>query len=139
MQSGTDRHLYSVHFVNENTGWIVGASGIILKTTTGGEATVVEDMKHKDLILPDNFMMYENYPNPFNSSTKIRFALSNSAHVTIKILDILGKEIETLVHGRYEPGYHDVIWNAENCSSGIYFYVIQADQLIQAKKMMLIK
>ncbi len=89
--------------------------------------------------IPANYELAQNYPNPFNPSTTINFNVPRSSDVSIKVFDILGKEIALLVNGRLNPGKYSVIWNAENAPSGTYFYVINADGFRDVKKMILIK
>ena len=88
---------------------------------------------------PVDFSLYQNYPNPFNPSTKIRYEIPTESKVTIKIYNILGKEVETLFEGQRLPGKYLLEWNAKNYSSGVYFYNIKAGNFIQTKKMILIK
>jgi hypothetical protein len=89
--------------------------------------------------LPETFMLSQNYPNPFNPSTTIRYALSQSGKVKLVVFDLLGREITTLVDVEQSAGWKEVVWNAKNVSSGIYFYSLQADNFNQMKKMVLIK
>ncbi len=71
---------------------------------------------------PENYLLYQNYPNPFNSSTIIKFQLSHKSFVTIKVYDITGKEISTLISTTKQPGTYAISFNAENYPSGVYFY-----------------
>lgn len=88
---------------------------------------------------PAHFELGQNYPNPFNPSTTIRFSVPSSGMVTVKVFDILGKEVATLVNGTLAAGYHMVRFNASNLSSGIYFYSLTAGNFTQIKKMTLLK
>ncbi|MEJ2104864.1 MAG: T9SS type A sorting domain-containing protein, partial [Ignavibacteriaceae bacterium] len=81
----------------------------------------------------------QNWPNPFNSSSVIRYAVPQSSNVIIKVYDILGNEIETLVNEEKPVGTYEITWTAVNLPSGAYFYQLKADDFIQTKKMMLIK
>ncbi len=92
-----------------------------------------------ELGLPKEFSLGQNYPNPFNPSTNIQFALPEQAEVTLKVYNLLGREISTLVSGRMNAGNHKIEFNASGLSTGLYFYRIQAGSFIQTKKMMLIK
>lgn len=136
--SGTSWWLECVHFVNETTGWTVGTLGIILKTTTGGVVTAVKYLSDTQPTVPKEIVLLQNYPNPFNPSTTIRFILGKSTFVTLKIYDLLGKEIETLVHGYKSSGGHQVRWTTNGLSSGIYFYRLQADNSVETKKLTLL-
>lgn len=92
-----------------------------------------------ELGLPKEFSLRQNYPNPFNPSTNIEFALPEQAEVTLKVYNLLGREISTLVSGRMSAGNHKIEFNASGLSTGLYFYRIKAGSFMQTKKMMLIK
>lgn len=85
------------------------------------------------------FTLNQNYPNPFNPSTTIKFAIPQSEFVTIKVYDILGKEITTLINEELNAGSHTKIWDAKNLSSGVYFYKLQAGKFSETKKMILVR
>jgi CubicO group peptidase (beta-lactamase class C family) len=85
------------------------------------------------------FNLAQNYPNPFNPSTKIQYAVSSRQLVTLKIYDLLGREIETLVNEEKPAGVYEINWNALKLSSGVYFYQLKAGEFIQTKKMILLK
>ncbi|MEO8445851.1 MAG: M12 family metallo-peptidase [bacterium] len=90
-------------------------------------------------IVPDKFHLENNYPNPFNPSTVIKFDVAKLQNVEITIYDMLGKEIENLVSERMQPGKYSVSFNAANYSSGVYYYKMETQDFIQTKKMLLIK
>ena len=85
------------------------------------------------------FALSQNYPNPFNPSTTIRYDILNSGIVTLKIYDILGREVKTLVNQYENGGTYDVNFDASNFSSGVYFYQLRAGSFISTKKMILLK
>ena len=89
--------------------------------------------------LPTDIYLDQNYPNPFNPSTNIRYSVPQTTNVVIKVFDILGKEIETLVNEEKPIGTYEIIWNADNLPSGIYFYRLQAGSFVETKKMVLMK
>ena len=89
--------------------------------------------------IPRTFTLKQNYPNPFNPSTKIRYSIPHSSKVIIKVFDVLGKEIETLVNEEKPVGTYEITWYAENLPSEVYFYQLQAGDFIQTKKMVLMK
>ena len=89
--------------------------------------------------IKSNNSLYQNFPNPFNPITVIRFNLANSSQVELKIYDILGKEVQNLVSGYLEAGEHNFQFNGGNLSSGIYFYELNVNGVKDIKKMMLIK
>jgi len=86
-----------------------------------------------------NFILNQNYPNPFNSNTKIKYSIPQSSPVQIKVFDVLGKEIQTLVNEEKPVGTYEITWNAENLPSGIYFYQLRAGSFIETKKMTLLR
>jgi hypothetical protein len=89
--------------------------------------------------LPENFILDQNFPNPFNPTTTIRFLIPERSLVTLKIYDILGNEVLTLINKYMEVGSYEVKFNANKYSSGIYLYKISAGDFISTKKMILIK
>lgn len=89
--------------------------------------------------LPLEFNLYQNFPNPFNPGTRIAYSIPRDEFVVIKIFDLLGNEIKTLVNEFQTQNYYEVQFNAENLSSGIYFYQMKAGEFIQTKKMILMR
>ena len=87
----------------------------------------------------NSFKVSQNYPNPFNPSTKIRYSVPQSSNVMIKIFDILGNEIKTLVDEEKSVGTYEVEFDATGLPSGIYFYSLNAGNYIETKKMVLMK
>jgi hypothetical protein len=87
----------------------------------------------------NDYSLEQNYPNPFNPSTKIVFQVPQSVNVSLKIYDVLGNEIVTLVNEEKGPGKYEIDFNASHLSSGIYFYTLRAGTYISIKKMVLIK
>jgi hypothetical protein len=102
-------------------------------------ANPLTDVNESNIDLPSSYSLSQNYPNPFNPATKIRYALPASSFVELKIFDILGNEITTLVKGEQTAGYHETEFNSGNLSSGIYFYRMQAGDYSISKKMILMK
>jgi flagellar hook assembly protein FlgD len=93
-------------------------------------------------IIPKEYHLEQNYPNPFNPVTKIKFGIPVSkspVHVRFIIYDITGRRIAKLIDDTLSPGEHEVMWNASDVPSGIYFYKIETDNFVDSKKMMLIK
>jgi hypothetical protein len=94
--------------------------------------------------LPQAFALLQNYPNPFNPETEIRFALPQASHVVIKIFNLLGEEVRTLVDEQREAGYHSMRWdgkdkNGKLVASGVYLYQLQAGTFFKVKKMALLR
>ncbi len=92
-----------------------------------------------EVSLPQEFLLSQNYPNPFNPGTKISFAIPSQEFVTIKVYDILGREVATLVNDYKTAGTYAVEFNAARFASGVYFYQMQAGNFIETKKMVLLK
>jgi len=92
-----------------------------------------------DEILPETFSLFQNYPNPFNAQTIIQYSLSEPSDVKIEIYDLLGREVGMILNGMQLAGNHQVIWNAEDLPSGMYFYKLQAGDYNETKKMVLLK
>ena len=89
--------------------------------------------------VPAEYKLFQNYPNPFNPSTNIRYQVSNNGFVTLKIYDVLGKEISTLVNEKHVAGTYEVAFNATQYPSGVYFYKLTTDRYTDTKKMILLK
>ncbi len=88
---------------------------------------------------PGAFHLYQNFPNPFNPTTTIPFAVARSSYVTLKIYNLLGEEVATLVSRRLAPGTYSAEWNAGATTSGIYLYRLQTPDFVQTKKLILLK
>ncbi len=117
-------------------GFAVGMSGSILKTTTGGVSWVIPHARSES---PDLFTLHQCYPNPFNSSTTIRYDLTFRSHVTLKVYNVLGEEIARLVNASQEPGTHEIKFNGTIVPSGVYFYRLMFGASVRTMKMLLLK
>ena len=100
--------------------------------------TSVEQLQRSDN-LPKEFRLQQNYPNPFNPSTTIRFAIPQRSDVTLKLYDILGRKVATLVDERLKTGEYNVVFDASALASGVYVYRIQAGEFVRSMKLMLLK
>jgi hypothetical protein len=89
--------------------------------------------------IPGEFSLHQNYPNPFNSSTSIAFDLKNPSNITLKIYDVLGQEVVTVIDSRYDAGKYTVSWNAAGMPSGIYFCQLQTGDFTEIRKLLLLK
>ncbi|MBU1936332.1 T9SS type A sorting domain-containing protein, partial [bacterium] len=89
--------------------------------------------------IPDDYYLHSNFPNPFNPSTTFRFGVPRTSHVTIKVYDILGRQVETLVNATMPAGHHQIVWNCRNCSSGVYLVVMTGDGFNIVRKATLIR
>ncbi len=129
--SGGDTTNYPTSFGTEADFSSLGTSYVRLKQTTavkvsrGGGA--------------QGFALLQNYPNPFNPTTAISYELSANSHVTLKVYDILGRDVATLVNGQRTAGEHSVTFDASRLPSGVYFYRLQAGSYTATKKLMLLK
>jgi hypothetical protein len=94
---------------------------------------------HNINIAPDEYSLFQNFPNPFNPATTIKFALPVESFVTLIVYDAAGKEVASLAGGIYPAGSHQVSWDATNFASGIYFYKLKAGEYSAERKMALIK
>lgn len=99
---------------------------------------MITDVKNKSE-LPKNFSLEQNYPNPFNPRTKIGYSIRTRSYVVIKVYDLLGREIVTLVNEEKPSGNYEVNFNASNLPSGVYFYRLQAGSFVEIKKITLLK
>jgi photosystem II stability/assembly factor-like uncharacterized protein len=133
----TNYALFDIDFTGVNTGYAVGSFGTIIKTTTGGGNYI--GIKPVSNSVPVKYHLYQNYPNPFNPSTNIKFELPKQEFVTIKIFDVMGREVASLVNETKEAGYHSIVFNGADLSSGLYIYKIEAGDFTDTKKMILIK
>ncbi len=130
------------YYVNNSTGFIIGGNGAgILRTTDGGEIISSIYSSQTSSQIPEQFLLKQNYPNPFNPSTRINYELRNSNYVSLKVFDLLGKEVATLVNEKQNAGSYAVDFNSTefNLPSGIYFYTLNAGEFKETKKMVLIK
>ncbi|MBK9331774.1 MAG: T9SS type A sorting domain-containing protein [Ignavibacteria bacterium] len=84
-------------------------------------------------------MLYQNYPNPFNPKTTIKFSVSKQGLITLKVFDILGNEVKTLVNDLRNAGEHSVVFDGAGIASGIYFYKLVSGEFAETKRMILLK
>jgi hypothetical protein len=88
---------------------------------------------------PANYNLYQNFPNPFNPSTNIKFELARSGNVKVSVYDIQGKIVNVLAEGKFEAGSHIIEFKGENLTSGVYFYKMETEGYVMTRKMMMIK
>ena len=93
---------------------------------------------------PEEFALHQNFPNPFNPVTRIKYDLMEKSEVSVIIYDITGREVKQLINARQEAGYHSMLWNGrnsqgQNAGAGVYFYMIQANDFRQVRKKLLLK
>jgi hypothetical protein len=150
--SGWGSTLYAGVWLNATTGDSIGASS---GQMTNGIATLNVPSFTTDVLLlitlnsntglieeenaPREFWLSQNYPNPFNPSTTIRFSLPHSEFVDLRIHNVLGEEVATLVSENVTAGTHEIEWNARGLPSAVYFYRLVAGAYTQTKKLILLK
>lgn len=105
----------------------------------GAKNTSAVDAQSDESVLPDMPELQQNYPNPFNSSTVIRYALPTAGHVRLTIYNLAGQKMALLTDGLYEAGLHSVEWNAGSQTSGLYFYRLEAGDMMLTKKLVVQK
>lgn len=136
LQSFSPYHyLLSSNCVDSLICFAIAGEGSLYKTTDGGGITSVEN----DISMIENYRLYQNYPNPFNPVTIISYSIPESQIIELKVYDLVGNEVIELVNEYKNAGSYTVNFNANNLSSGIYFYKIKAGRFIQTKKLVLLK
>lgn len=112
----------------------------VKKLTTSGPLTDVSNGGGLGIGVPKAFFIDQNYPNPFNPSTTIRYQISEKDVVRLKVFNTLGQEVASLFNGEQEAGAHSATWDAQNVSSGTYFYRLEVGGVaLPAKKAILLK
>ncbi len=141
VMNDANNQLFSFYFNRQPNNVVFDPNNdIVLKT-----ATLVVGINSTSNIIPEKFALFQNYPNPFNPSTKIKFDIAPLSRgvggvlTSLKIIDILGKEIATLVNEQLQPGSYSVDWNASEYPSGIYFYRLKTDNFTDTKRLILVK
>ncbi|MFH1198113.1 MAG: T9SS type A sorting domain-containing protein [bacterium] len=147
-----DNLFLSIALVNKRKAWIGGLNGLIMHTDN-----ILTNITPENEVNPETYNLEQNYPNPFNPTTTIKYAIptvetpymASLQHVTLKIYDVLGREVATLVNETQPPGIYEVIFDADkyNLTSGIYFYQIRTNDpsagsgqgFVQSKKMVLLR
>jgi hypothetical protein len=105
-----------------------------LKYPAATNAVGVDEKK-----LPEGYWLMQNYPNPFNPSTVIKFRTVQEGNTSLRVYDLLGREVAVLINGRLAAGEHSATWDASRCPSGIYFYRLISGSFIETKKMLLVR
>ena len=134
----------SINFVDSKHGWaysIYGTENLLFHTKVGGnDTTFFTGLNNNINTVLSDYKLYQNYPNPFNTRTVVSCQLSVVSNVSIKVYDVQGHEVQTLVQGKLNQGVYEYIFNGNYLSSGIYFYSMIIDgKTIETKKMLMIK
>ncbi|PJB02044.1 MAG: hypothetical protein CO127_00970, partial [Ignavibacteria bacterium CG_4_9_14_3_um_filter_36_18] len=124
--------LYDVSVDDDGFLWICSSKS---KVFTNSPIVDVSD----DIVSVESFDLSQNYPNPFNPVTQIEFNITNKSHVSLKVYDLLGREVAVLVNGTRNKGKHTVSFDATSLSSGIYIYRLNTGSITVSKKMTLLK
>ncbi|MBI5403429.1 MAG: T9SS type A sorting domain-containing protein [Ignavibacteriae bacterium] len=135
----TNRLIVDGNLIDQNnffmSGGDLGTPAVILKSTNGGNVFVNQIGNE----IPASYKLSQNFPNPFNPSTNIRYKIPEITFVTLKIYNILGKEVSILVNGKQTPGEYEATFDGSSLSSGIYFCTLRTDNFSDTKKMIMIK
>ncbi|MGB4853710.1 MAG: T9SS type A sorting domain-containing protein, partial [Ignavibacteria bacterium] len=126
--------LFGMYFFDNNKGVMCGGNGCIVKYDNR-ISSIINSAENTSY----GFTLLQNYPNPFNPSTNIRYNLNSDSYIILKVFDILGKEIKTLVHQKQSKGKYEIRFDAENLPGGIYFYKIESEFNSETGRMLLIK
>jgi photosystem II stability/assembly factor-like uncharacterized protein len=127
---------YQISFPSYIVGWSSQYTTNVVRKYVGPPLSVEEEQIDE---IPTGYSLSQNYPNPFNPSTTFRYSIPQTSKVVIKVYDILGNEIATLMDEEKSVGTYELTWNASSLPSGVYFYQIKAGSYIETKKMMLLK
>lgn len=111
---------------------------VYLSTLTGSNPSTTSDIIRADAI-PTRYLLEQNYPNPFNPATTFSYQVSTTSFVTLKVFDVLGREVATLVNTELHPGSYQTNFDASHLTSGVYIYQLRAGDVVQTKKMVLAK
>lgn len=120
--------------------FIVGENSYVFKSTDGGGSISYPiGIEPVSIEIPDKYQLFQNNPNPFNPTTKIKFGIPSQSNAKIIIYDLLGREVTTLVNEQLRPGTYEVDWDGSGFASGVYFYSLVTNDFVEAKRMVLIK
>ena len=123
-------------FFTNAQGWqSLATADLIVRAFLTGQPNSVNDGTE----VPNQFTLNQNYPNPFNPSTKIKFEIPNAGFATLKVFDVLGREVATLVNKELKPGSYESTLNGDRLSSGVYFYRLESGKFNETKRMVLMK
>lgn len=119
--------------------WFAGYDGTHVRIGYATATAIISSVDRVSENVPQDFELIQNYPNPFNPSTNISFRLQASGVTSLKIFDLLGREVATLVNEELRPGSYEVKWDASGMPSGVYFYRLQAGEFVETKKLLLMR
>ena len=124
-----------------NCGWAVTGTAVTGGTNDGvwKYTDVLNGVNPNNTTTPSNFVLEQNYPNPFNPSTTINYSIPKSSFVTLKVYDVLGNEVKTLVNEQQSVNNYSITADFSNLTTGVYYYTLKAGDFTSTKKLMLIK
>jgi photosystem II stability/assembly factor-like uncharacterized protein len=128
---------HNIEFLNDSIGFVLCCDGNFFATENNGG--IITSINDKNISVVNEYSLFQNYPNPFNPSTKINWQSPVGSWHTLKIYDVLGKEITTLIDEYKPSGRYEIEFNASMLPSGVYVYKLQAGDFISFRKMMLLK
>jgi len=132
-----------INFTNKNHGWSYLDNTGGIHTSTGGDPIWITGIEQTNTEVPESFKLFQNYPNPFNAMTKLKFQMLKRGYAVLKLFDITGREVSVIVNESLDSGEYEVIFNADNFSSGVYFYKLTVtagrEVFTDTKKMIMIK
>jgi hypothetical protein len=115
------------------------ASPVVPEDPTALARSMADPASQNAFALPEEFSLTQNYPNPFNPSTTIRYELPHASRVSLKVYNMLGQQVATLVNETKDAGIHEVKFDNSNLTSGVYFYRLEAGDFVQTKKLAILK
>jgi len=134
-----DKMFSDIGFLLEEFTWEYMIGSNLEEGLTGADT----DNTITEIVLDNNeaitYKLSNNYPNPFNPSTRINYSIPKQSYVTLKVFDVLGREVATLVNKEQQQGYYDIEFDASHLTSGTYIYRIQAGEFVESRKMVLLK
>ena len=133
------RSVYAIDLDGDNDVDVLSASGNDNKITWYENQIITGIVDNNPTQSPDEFRLYNNYPNPFNPTTHIEFDVKRNLHVILKAYDLLGHEVATLLDQQLQPGHYKTNFNAKDLQTGVYFYNIRMGEFQETKKMVLIQ
>ena len=129
-------YMHAVCFVTPTNGTIVGTGGAIFQTSSGGLVSIKDNPTQS---LARGFRLFQNYPNPFNPTTTIKFAVPTSSFVTLRVFDLLGREVATLVNEEMKVGNYERSLDGRRIATGVYMYQLKAGSFTDTKKLLLLR
>ena len=130
--AGWGKNVNRFRFINDTLAYSVGERVYKYSTISVG-------LNLSSSEIPSHFNLFQNYPNPFNPVTNLEFGIAKLGFVSLKVFDVLGKEVVTLVNEKLSPGVYESKFDGSSLSSGIYFYKLEAGDFIETKRMILIR